>query len=94
LEAVGQQPVNLLTTPASAIFSSIVPAAAGWRNFPKRVPVSAKPRSPMPWFVSALARKPTRGKNQSDSISTPGNILTSPFFHFSASNLNRFHQRS
>jgi hypothetical protein len=39
----------------------------------------ARPRSPTPWFVSALARKPTRGKNQSDSISTPGTILTSPF---------------
>ncbi len=38
---VGQQPVYLWTTPASASFSSIVLAAAGCKNLPKRVPVSA-----------------------------------------------------
>src|SRR5687767_11999485 len=41
---VGQHPVNLFTTPASASFSSIVEAAAACLNFPNRVPVSAYPQ--------------------------------------------------
>ena len=41
---MGQQPVNVLTQPASCSFSSMVPAAAAWVNLPKRVPVSAKPQ--------------------------------------------------
>src|SRR5437879_1593191 len=40
----GQQPVYLCTIPASASFSSIVAAAAGCRNLPNRVPVSAYPQ--------------------------------------------------
>src|SRR5579864_2419947 len=41
---VGQTPVNRCTCPASLNFSSVVVAAAGWMNFPKRVPVLAKPQ--------------------------------------------------
>src|SRR3977135_2365232 len=41
---VGQTPVSRWTWPASLNFSSVVVAAAGWMNFPKRVPVLAKPQ--------------------------------------------------
>src|SRR5262245_42709094 len=40
---VGQAPVSAWTSPASLNLSSIVTAAAGWRNLPNRVPVFAKP---------------------------------------------------
>ena len=39
---VGHAAVNLWTWPASENFSSMV-LAAGWTNFPNRVPVSANP---------------------------------------------------
>src|SRR5580692_5257659 len=41
---LGQQPVIRCTAPASAIFSAVVVAAAGWMNFPNLVPVLAKPQ--------------------------------------------------
>ena len=41
---VGQTPVSRCTWPASLNFSSVVVAAAGWINFPNRVPVLAKPQ--------------------------------------------------
>src|SRR6266852_9870507 len=41
---VGHTPVSKCTCPASLNFSSVVVAAAGWINFPKRVPVFAKPQ--------------------------------------------------
>src|ERR1700677_81447 len=41
---VGHTPVSRCTCPASLNFSSVVVAAAGWINFPKRVPVFAKPQ--------------------------------------------------
>src|SRR5579872_1134374 len=41
---VGQTPVSRCTWPASLNFSSVVVAAAGWMNFPNRVPVLAKPQ--------------------------------------------------
>src|ERR1035438_3739515 len=41
---VGQTPVSTCTWPASLNFSSVEVAAAGWMNFPKRVPVLAKPQ--------------------------------------------------
>src|SRR3954470_8510465 len=40
---VGQTPVRRCTCPASLNFSSVVVAAAGCINFPKRVPVLANP---------------------------------------------------
>src|SRR6185503_2054876 len=41
---VGQTPVRACTWPASLNFSSMVEAAAGCRNLPKRVPVLANPQ--------------------------------------------------
>src|SRR5581483_48373 len=41
---VGQIPVSRCTWPASLNFSSTFVAAAGWMNFPKRVPVLANPQ--------------------------------------------------
>src|SRR5215471_14145202 len=40
---VGQTPVTRCTWPASLNFSSVVAAAAGCKNLPKRVPVLANP---------------------------------------------------
>src|SRR4051794_7584419 len=41
---VGQTPVRRCTCPASLNFSSVVAAAAGCKNLPKRVPVLANPQ--------------------------------------------------
>jgi hypothetical protein len=40
---LGQQPVTLCTSPASAIFSAVVVAAEAWMNLPNLVPVLANP---------------------------------------------------
>src|SRR3954447_24213518 len=41
---VGHEPVKACPCPASLNLSSMVTAAASWTNFPKRVPVLAKPQ--------------------------------------------------
>src|SRR5580692_2277729 len=56
---VGHTPVQQWTCAASLNFSSIVAAAAGWRNLPNRVPVLVKPQegSSMRKASSALQRE-------------------------------------
>src|SRR5437764_10460749 len=53
---VGQTPVTRCTCPASLNFSSVVAAAAGCKNLPKRVPVLANPQEGIPMRNSSSAR--------------------------------------
>src|SRR4051812_39148010 len=53
---VGQTPVARCTCPASLNFSSVVAAAAGCKNLPKRVPVLAKPQEGIAMRNSSSAR--------------------------------------
>src|SRR5258707_7856705 len=54
---VGQTPVARCTCPASLNFSSVVTAAAGCKNLPKRVPVLANPQDGISMRNSSSDRK-------------------------------------
>src|SRR5436305_10863851 len=54
---VGQTPVTRCTCPASLNFSSVVAAAAGCKNLPKRVPVLANPQDGISMRNSSSDRK-------------------------------------
>src|SRR5437764_2781654 len=54
---VGQTPVRRCTCPASLNFSSVVAAAAGCKNLPKRVPVLANPQEGISIRNSSSDRK-------------------------------------
>src|SRR5256885_16925674 len=67
---VGQTPVSKCTWPASLNFSSIVVAAAGWTNFPKRVPVFANPQE------GISIRNASKARN---TFSVSCDFITKPF---------------
>src|SRR5688500_230229 len=66
---VGQMPVSACTWPASLNLSSMVVAAAAWRNFPKRVPVFAKPHE------GSSIRKASSAFETISTTSAPGVMI-------------------